>query len=228
MRLRQVALVCADLERVVSSVCSAFGLAVAYRDPEVAVFGLSNAVIPVGTQFLEVVSPFRDDTAGGRQMARMGGDGGYMVICQVPSLEAQAEVRSRATSLGVREALTHVDGGSSILQFHPGDTGGSFLEVDCDTTEGGWSPAGANWPSSVQTSVVTGIGGVTVGTPTPDLTASTWAAILGISVVDRVIELEEGVTIRFVDADVHALVRVSLAGVDQVPEVRVGGLSITG
>ena len=154
----------------------------------------------------------------------MGGDGGYMVICQASSMEAQAEARSRAASLGVREAFTHSAPGSSICQFHPGDTGGSFLEVDCDTTDSGWAPAGPDWSSFVQTSVVTGITGVRVGTPTPDLTASTWAAILGIPVVDRAIPLEDA-TVEFVEAPVHALVGVALAG-PAVPSVQVGGCSI--
>ena len=80
-RLRQVALVAHDLDAVVAELHEAFGLEVAFSDPAVATFGLRNAVIPIGTQFIEVVSPTRDGTAGGRQLQRLGGDGGYMVIC---------------------------------------------------------------------------------------------------------------------------------------------------
>lgn len=215
IRLRQVALVAADLEATVERLRSTFGLEVGYRDPEVAVFGLKNAVMPVGTQFIEVVSPFRPDTAAGRQMDRMGGDGGYMVICHTDSMESQAEIRQRAASLDVRVAFEHQTPGSSILQFHPGDTGGSFLEVDhqagADDPWGPWPPAGPEWQSAVRTGVVDRITGVTVQAPDADLTASKWAAILGVPVSDRTIQLDIG-RIEFAEGAVHALVKVALSG----------------
>jgi hypothetical protein len=221
VRLRQVALVASELEPAVDAICANFGLVVAYRDPEVAAFGLVNAVMPVGHQFLEVVAPTREGTAAGRQMERIGGDGGYMVICQVSTLEEQDAARQRASALGVREAFAHraEEGRSSICQFHPGDTGGSFLEVDCDTTAGGWSPAGPDWESSVRTDRVRAISGVTIGSPEPELTASTWAAILGIPVTDVRIVLENGVSIAFVPADRHSLVEVALQGRAQPVEL---------
>lgn len=66
-RLRQVALVAHDLDALVADLHEAFGLEVAYRDPAVATFGLHNAVLPIGHQFIEVVSPTRpggDDLGG--------------------------------------------------------------------------------------------------------------------------------------------------------------------
>src|SRR4051794_11157989 len=57
IRLRQVALVAAELAPVLDDLHDVLGLEVAYRDPGVATFGLENAVLPVGTQFLEVVAP---------------------------------------------------------------------------------------------------------------------------------------------------------------------------
>ena len=59
MWLRQIALVAHDLEPVVDRLEKVLGLKVAYRDPEVAVFGLVNAVMPVGGEFLEVVQPVK-------------------------------------------------------------------------------------------------------------------------------------------------------------------------
>ena len=70
IRLRQVALVARDLEAVVDDLRTSFGIDVAHRDPAVASFGLQNAVLPVGNQFIEVVSPTREGTAGGRQLER--------------------------------------------------------------------------------------------------------------------------------------------------------------
>src|SRR5262249_61654247 len=78
LRMRQIALIARELAPVVDEIREVFGLEVAYRDPEVAAFGLENAVFPVGNQFLEVVAPVREGTAGGRYLDRRGGDGGDM------------------------------------------------------------------------------------------------------------------------------------------------------
>lgn len=232
MRLRQVALVAAHLPAVVERIGSAYDLSVCYRDPLVGAFGLENALLAVGTQFVEVVSPLAGTpaTAAARHMARIGGDGGYMVICQAPSAAAQQECRLRAESLGVRVAFEHETPHSRIMQFHPGDTGGSFLEVDVDSSPGGWSPAGPAWAEQVRTSVVTAIAAATVGSARPDLTASTWAAILGVPVRDRALSLPGGGEVRFVAAPVDSLVGVELSGRPgrAVPTVGVGGLSLTG
>lgn len=232
MRLRQVALVAADLEAAVGALVSAYGLAVAYRDPAVAAFGLGNAVLPVGSQFLEVVSPLPGreptGTAAGRHMARIGGDGGYMVICQADSAADQEEARARAATLGVRVAFAHETDDARIIQYHPADTGGSFLEVDWDGSPGGWTPAGPDWRAAVRTSVVTGIEKVDVASPSPDVTASTWAAVLGRAVQDRAIALDDEAVIRFVEGPVHSLVGLKLRPAEgaEVPPVALGGVAI--
>ena len=46
------------------------GLDVCYRDGNVEKYGLVNALLPVGTILLEVVSPFREGTAAGRFIGR--------------------------------------------------------------------------------------------------------------------------------------------------------------
>jgi hypothetical protein len=66
LRIRQIALVARDLSRAVEHLEKVLGLDVAFRDPGVGAFGLHNAVLPVGTQFLEVVSPLKDGTTAGR------------------------------------------------------------------------------------------------------------------------------------------------------------------
>lgn len=81
LRLRQICLAAATLEPAVRAIEQVLGLAVCYRDPNVARFGLENAVFPIGTSFLEVVAPTRPDTAAGRFLERSAGRGAYMVIC---------------------------------------------------------------------------------------------------------------------------------------------------
>ncbi|HWE57169.1 MAG TPA: VOC family protein [Acidimicrobiales bacterium] len=187
IRLRQIALVAHDLDAVVHALSQAFGLDVAFRDPSVATFGLVNAVLPVGDQFLEVVSPTRSGTAAGRQLERMGGDGGYMVICHT---DDQAPFRARADRLGVRSALEHdEDNGYRIWQLHPGDTGGSFLEIDYqpgwDEEPKPWIPAGPDWHRAVRTDVIDGFAAVELAVPDVDRTAARWRDLIGQSDFDN-------------------------------------------
>ena len=101
LRLRQIALVATDLASAEAEVTSALGVRLCFRDPGVGVFGLHNALFPVGDQFLEVVSPTREGTTAGRQLAKRGGDGGYMVLVQTDDL---AGFRQRFADPGVRVA----------------------------------------------------------------------------------------------------------------------------
>lgn len=99
MRLRQVALVAADLAPVVEDLEAVLGIETGFADPGVGEFGLTNAVLPVGDTFLEVVSPATEGTTAGRYLERRNGDGGYMVILQSDALDAD---RRRFEELGVR------------------------------------------------------------------------------------------------------------------------------
>jgi hypothetical protein len=199
IRLRQVALVAQDLDAVLGDLHRVFGLRVAYKDPGVAVFGLRNAVLPVGTQFVEVVSPTKEGTAAGRQIERLGGDGGYMVICHT---DDHAAIRSRVDAVGVRVALEADDHGYKIMQLHPSDTGGSFLEVDFqpggEEPTGPWLPAGPEWQQAVNTDVVDGILGVELRIPDADDVAARWSETLDLPVDDRCITLDNA-TVRFVE-----------------------------
>jgi hypothetical protein len=211
IRLRQIALVAHDLDAVVSELGSSLGLRVAYNDPGVATFGLRNAVLPVGTQFIEVVSPTREETAAGRQLERMGGDGGYMVITHT---DDPAPYRKRAEGLGIRTALEAEDHDYLIWQLHPGDTGGSFLEIDYqpggEDPNGPWMPAGPDWQRAVNTEIVMGITAVDIEVADPEVVAARWSEILGLAVNDGCISVDNA-TIRFVEGarglaavDLHA------------------------
>jgi hypothetical protein len=215
IRLRQVALVAHDLEPIVQALGAAFGIDVAFRDPGVATFGLENAVLPVGSQFIEVVSPTREGTAGGRQLQRLGGDGGYMVICHT---DDHASVRRRVHDIGVRTVIDADDHGYRIMQLHPSDTGGSFLEIDFqpggDDPDGPWMPAGADWQGARRTHVVSGITEVTVQSKDPDATASRWGQITALDVDGRSLLLDNA-TVTFVDGAHDSLVAVTLSAADR-------------
>jgi hypothetical protein len=215
VRLRQIALVAKDLDAVVSTLHAELAVQVAFNDPGVATFGLRNAVIPVGNQFIEVVSPTRAGTAGGRQLDRLGGDGGYMVICQTDDHDA---VRRRVDERGVRTVVDHNDDGYRIFQLHPADTGGSFLEIDFqpggEDPEGPWMPAGPKWQRARCTDVVRGITGVEVQSRNPDATAERWSAITGCPLDGPVLRLDNA-SVTFVDGAVETLIAVDLAATDR-------------
>jgi hypothetical protein len=183
LRLRQIALVARRLAPVLDDVQAVFGLEVAYRDPGVAQFGLENAVLPVGNQFLEIVAPVKEGTAGGRYLERRHGDGGYMVILQC---DDHGPRKGRVDELGVRKVVEHDDGDYSIMQLHPRDTGGSFLEIDeqrgGDDPRGPWMPAGPAWQQAVRTDVVRGLAAAEIQAPDPSALAQRWSDILEVPV----------------------------------------------
>ena len=180
IRLRQIALVATELEPVVSDFHHVLGLDVAYRDPGVATFGLHNAVMPAGEQFIEVVSPTGEGTAGGRYLDRRGGDGGYMVIMQCSD---HAPVKARVEAAGVRKVVEHDGEHYQIMQLHPRDTGGSFMEIDVqaggESMDGPWEPAGPQWQVA-RTDVVQAIVTADIQADDPQRLGQRWSEILGI------------------------------------------------
>src|SRR5262249_20386192 len=106
LRLRQICLVAPQLEGVIADIAAIMGLAVCYRDGNVAKYGLVNALLPVDTILLEVVAPFREGTAAGRFLDKTSGRGGYMAIFCCDDPDARARY---AGAIGVRTAnvITH-------------------------------------------------------------------------------------------------------------------------
>ena len=88
LRLRQVCLAAPRLEPVLDDLQAILGLAVCHRDPGLIAYGLENALLPVGHDFIEVVAPVQADTAAGRFIHRTRGHGGYMAIFQCGDLVA--------------------------------------------------------------------------------------------------------------------------------------------
>lgn len=203
LRLRQIALVAHKLQPVAADLKAVFGLEVGYVDPGVAKFGLENALLPVGSQFLEIVAPTEEGTAGGRYLDRRGGDGGYMVICQCND---HGPRKSRVLELGLRTVFSYDRPGHSVMQLHPKDTGGSFLEIDWagggDDPAGPWPPAGDDWQPAVRTDVVSAITAAEIQAAKPEALAARWGEITQIDVTrdeeERPTLVLENATIRFV------------------------------
>jgi hypothetical protein len=208
IRLRQICLVAEKLVPVLEDFKAVFGFDVCFKDPGVAAFGLENSLMPVGSNFLEVVAPIRENTAAERYLKRRNGDGGYMVICQCDSQETQLARRARAASLNVRIAWEHEGKSFHGMQLHPADTGGSFLEIDWDAKgepEGHWTPAGGTgWVGSMHTDIVKYFNTVELQSPDPRGLAERWSSIVELPLrkdsEGRFEMALENASVRFVEA----------------------------
>jgi hypothetical protein len=182
MRLRQICLVALHLEPVISDIVAVMGLAVCYRDGNVAKYGLENALLPVDTILLEVVAPFRAGTAAGRFLEKTKGRGGYMAIfcCDDPDERAR-----RANAIGVRTANVIDHPPYHGVQLHPRDCRAAFIEFN--HTEGGddilgaYPPAGPDWQKFIRKEVTQALTGVEMQSPDPQGLAEHWGRIIGVS-----------------------------------------------
>jgi hypothetical protein len=178
LTLRQICLVAPELAAPVDALTAIFGIEVCYRDPGVATFGLENALMPVGDEFLEVVAPVQGDTAAGRYLKRRGGPGGYMVITLCDDADARDQ---RIEALGIDVAWRHEVHGTRMCQLHPRSTGGSFFEIDWqeDTDPDHWAAAGPKPVAAAarRTDVVTAITAAELQSPDPAALAQRWGEI---------------------------------------------------
>jgi hypothetical protein len=194
LRLRQIALVAADLESAEADLASTLGLERCFRDPGVAAFGLHNALFPIGDRFLEIVSPTQGGTTAGRLLDKRGGDGGYMVILQTDDL---APVRERIAEHGVRLVYEATAPTIVGLHLHPADVGSAILSIDACEQPAEWPWAGPVWRDHRRDGVVTDLVGVELQADDPAATAKRWAAVLGRTAVDATVDLDDA-QIRFV------------------------------
>jgi hypothetical protein len=180
MRLRQIALAATDLDASVSAITDVLGIEVGFNDPGVGVFGLVNAVMPIGETYLEVVSPVRDDATAKRWIAKRGGDCGYMVIVQCddhPDLDAHAK---RAVEAGARIVWEGAHAGARTVHFHPRELG-AIVSFDAMPEYGEWVWAGPRWREHVRTQTVTAITGAEIESADPDKLSARWGEVLGVA-----------------------------------------------
>ena len=176
MRIRQVAIATSALEPVVQDLRAVLGLEVCFHDPGVDVFGLRNALLPVGDRFLEVLAPIRPSTAVGRFLERRAGPGVYMVIVQTDDLAAD---RLRIDKLGVRVVWQAALPDIRTIHLHPRDVGAAVVSLDEARPAESWRWAGPVWREHVRTACVEGISGVQVEAAEPAALAARWAQVLG-------------------------------------------------
>lgn len=179
LRLRQVCLAVPSLAPAERAFCAIFGTQVCFRDLNVGKYGLENAIVRIGSSFIEFVAPLRAGTAVERFMARTGGRGGYMLIfdCDNPG-----QRQAHAQSMGVRTAnLIDVPGYLGV-QLDPRDTGATMIEFNHTPggadLDGPYHPAGPDWRQSPPSRLALGLGTVSVSVPEPEAFAQRWAALM--------------------------------------------------
>ena len=197
MDLRQLVIVSNLRDPIVDNLCNLFDIKVSFNDPGVAHFGLENAVLPVGSDFLEVVSPVKDNTTAGRYLERRDGDGGYMVIIQVDDF---SEVLSSVKENNVTIVWESEHPEARAIHLHPKEMGGAILSLDWMDPKESWKWAGPNWNQFVNKTAVNGFRGVEIQSDDPKHMKDTWQSVLNIAnekVSDDQIDLDN-TWIRFV------------------------------
>jgi catechol 2,3-dioxygenase-like lactoylglutathione lyase family enzyme len=231
MHIRQIALVTRDIEPAVRTLTSLLGVEVSVRDPGVAQFGLENAVMPIGTTFLEVVSPLRAGTTAGRLLERRG-DSGYMVILQTADL---ATDRARLAQVDARVVWEVALDDIATVHIHPKDIGGAIVSIDQPVPSESWRWAGRDWRRCVHTETVSRIVGAEIEASAPEAMAARWATVLGLPLPrggDTRIELDGG-RVSFVRARARGegLSAIEIAATDArraLAAARAGGLPVDG
>jgi len=179
LRLRQIALVAADRDTTTDLLCTVFNVHVAYNDPALNSLGLHNSIVTVNDQFIEVVSPIRENTTAERYRQRRGGDTGYMLIFQTND---HAKHKKLVEQHNVRIVADFSAHGFHNMQLHPADTGGVFFEIDKQDDLEQWHPAGTAWRDSINTISVQSILGADVACIDPERTAKRWSALLDVPI----------------------------------------------
>jgi hypothetical protein len=171
LRFRQAVFAACDLDAAVADLRDELPLGEPYADPGVALFGLRNAVMPMGDTFVEVVSPVREGTAAGRFLDRHG-DGPYMAMFEIDDL---AGARARAAAVGIREVWSIELDDIAAVHLHPADMGAAIVSLDRPRPPGSWRWAGPDWAPHGDARLT----GLTVTARDADALADRWETVLG-------------------------------------------------
>lgn len=232
LRLRQICLVAPTLEPVISDIADIMGLNVCYRDGNVAKYGLENALLPVDTILLEVVSPFQPGTAAGRFIEKTAGRGGYMAIfcCDDPVARG-----AHANAIGVRTANVITHAPYRGVQLHPRDCRAAFIEFNhtdgSDDVLGPYPPAGPEWQKHIRKDVTQALTEVEMQSPEPQALAAHWGRILEVPVSGGAELRLPNCTFRFVkgDTEIMSSLAFKVADVAKVRDAaRKKGLDVAG
>lgn len=202
LRLRQPVLVARNKDETVATLKTVFGLVPvhgsgdlsAYDLPQwgpmsdggrkiLAQLGVENLIFAVGSDFIEVMFPTRDDGTTVAFMDRRGGDTGYMIVLQTDDVgHYEARARDEGVRISHKAAFVHYED----IHLHPRDCGGALLSMakhlPYNVAGGAWYPAGMAWQGMPQSAAVSAVVGVELLSPDAQALAARWGRLLGKSV----------------------------------------------
>jgi hypothetical protein len=181
MRIRQIVFAARELAPTSATLSRLLALDPPYADPGVATFGLHNAVYVFGDQFVEIVSPTRDDTTAGRLIERRG-DCGYMLILQTNDFGREL---ARFDALGVRRVWATDLPDIRATHLHPKDIGGAIVSIDQPVPPASWRWGGPQWQLQAGRAGAQRVVGVTIGAADGQAMALRWAEVLGLAAPQR-------------------------------------------
>ena len=201
MNIRQIALVAEELAPIQDTLFNLLGIDRGFHDPVVGEFGLHNVVMRLGSSYLEVVSPVREDTTAGRYLQRRGGDSGYMVLVQVADL---ARERARLLDSDIRIVWEIELEPASGLHLHPADVPGAIASLDEMRPPASWHWGGEEGGMAIPAARhVDAILAVEIESSDPVDTSDKWARAYGRAAIDRegtpVLRMDD-TEVRFVPA----------------------------
>lgn len=207
LRLRQLVLAANSLDTA-DQLKTILNLKPAYPDPEIIEFGLVNAVFAIGDQFLEVVVPVSDD-APVRRFIDRNGEGGYMILIQVPNIQS---IRKNSDEMGIRRVWDADLDDIAASHFHPSDIGGTIVSLDQPKPPKSWRWGGPNWMNNRAEGKLTG---ARLLAPDAAEIQDIWARLMDQTPADNLsIETQEGY-VEFEPSEKRALSRFDL----EVPDV---------
>ena len=226
LRLRQICLVGRDLDKAEQDVFAVTGSRPCYHDPNVAKYGLKNALFPIGDSVLEIVAPTREGTAAGRFLERFGSRGAYMVIMDCSDVDRR---RRHVEGLGIRIVNSLAYDDFAGIQLHPRDGRAAILEfnstVGGEATTGPYYPAGPGWSAAAKRPPTSRLISVGVESSDPEQLAAHWARIIETPIHaggEPLIQLEQH-TISFSQAESEAseaVVGMQIAVIDPGASLR--------
>ena len=184
MRLRQICFVAKDLENALKRFSFIIDSEVCFRDEGVRHFGLENGLLAIDGNFIEVVSPFKQDTTAERFMSKMNGDTGYMLIFECENADLY---RQKADKFNIRSIWkTDLENGVKATHYHPKDIGGLIISVDSmnkkdwQDKNSYWQWAGDDW--QLKTNNQCSISSISMSCKNPSKLANQWGSFLDLSV----------------------------------------------
>ena len=127
LNLDHVAIAVKDLDAAIAGYRDRYRVEPLYREV-VESQGVEEAMIPVGGSFIQLLQPLSEDTPVGRFLTKKG-EGIHHIAFAVASIEAALEHLSEQGARLIDDAPRLGGRGARIAFVHPGDIGGTLIEL---------------------------------------------------------------------------------------------------